>query len=214
MIDIEKELSLGGEPFPQNQTLWNFFDYLLVPSLVYEQSYPRTSRYLLMLLLKLIWLIKVSLVVLFWKSFLYHMRYGSLVLYSGASNQSNFSKNAYSDLYGLCFWFTFAIHDLLDSYLFSHLWGKHPLYVFSFLVYLQCIRRNHLFCRSRILRRLVEFNQFRGICTIMEQAGSSFSFTPLLQGINPKFGSFKNRRYFFDVFYIFTYAWTSLCCAC
>jgi sterol O-acyltransferase len=54
MIDIEKELSLGGEPFPQNQTLWNFFDYLLVPSLVYEQSYPRTSRYLLMLFFKLI----------------------------------------------------------------------------------------------------------------------------------------------------------------
>lgn len=44
MIDIEKELHLGGSRFPSNQTLWNFFDYLLVPTLVYELEYPRTSR--------------------------------------------------------------------------------------------------------------------------------------------------------------------------
>jgi sterol O-acyltransferase len=44
MDDIERELNLGGKLFPRNQTLWNFFDYLLVPTLVYELEYPRTSR--------------------------------------------------------------------------------------------------------------------------------------------------------------------------
>ncbi|KAJ3372374.1 hypothetical protein HDU91_003614 [Kappamyces sp. JEL0680] len=45
MLDIHAELTRGGEMFPKNQSLFNFFDYLLVPTLVYELGYPRTSRF-------------------------------------------------------------------------------------------------------------------------------------------------------------------------
>ncbi|KAI8916523.1 MBOAT, membrane-bound O-acyltransferase family-domain-containing protein [Powellomyces hirtus] len=37
------ELSKGSTTFPENVTFANFADYLLVPSLVYELEYPRTS---------------------------------------------------------------------------------------------------------------------------------------------------------------------------
>lgn len=35
----------NGELWPANVTVANFFDYLIVPSLIYELQYPRTSRY-------------------------------------------------------------------------------------------------------------------------------------------------------------------------
>ena len=31
--------------WPQNITLWNFIDYQLIPTLVYEMQYPRTERF-------------------------------------------------------------------------------------------------------------------------------------------------------------------------
>lgn len=33
--------------WPQNVTLWNFMDYQLIPTLVYELQYPRTERFVL-----------------------------------------------------------------------------------------------------------------------------------------------------------------------
>jgi sterol O-acyltransferase len=42
---LKDELSRGGEMFPKNQTVRNFCDYLVVPSLVYELGYPRTPRF-------------------------------------------------------------------------------------------------------------------------------------------------------------------------
>lgn len=42
--EIEDELTLDGVTYPQNLTLGNFVDYLLVPSLVYDISYPRTDK--------------------------------------------------------------------------------------------------------------------------------------------------------------------------
>ena len=42
--EIEEELTLDGVTYPENLTLWNFVDYLLVPSLVYDITYPRTER--------------------------------------------------------------------------------------------------------------------------------------------------------------------------
>ncbi|BFZ58640.1 Sterol O-acyltransferase 2 (Sterol-ester synthase 2) [Savitreella phatthalungensis] len=42
--EIDDELTLDGVTYPQNLTLSNFVDYLLVPSLVYDISYPRTER--------------------------------------------------------------------------------------------------------------------------------------------------------------------------
>lgn len=43
--DLEAELNRGGATFPANQTLPNFFDFLLVPTLVYELGYPRTAKF-------------------------------------------------------------------------------------------------------------------------------------------------------------------------
>ena len=45
LADLQDELSRGGKMFPNNQTLGNFCDYLVVPSLVYELGYPRTTRF-------------------------------------------------------------------------------------------------------------------------------------------------------------------------
>ncbi|KAJ3323272.1 hypothetical protein HDV06_002039 [Boothiomyces sp. JEL0866] len=42
---LADELTRGEKPFPSNQTIANFFDYLLVPTLVYELHFPRTSRF-------------------------------------------------------------------------------------------------------------------------------------------------------------------------
>ena len=43
--DLEEELSTGLMKFPRNQTIGNFWDFLLVPTLVYELYYPRTSKF-------------------------------------------------------------------------------------------------------------------------------------------------------------------------
>lgn len=40
---IQRETYTKTVTWPENITLWNFFDYLLVPTLVYELSYPRTK---------------------------------------------------------------------------------------------------------------------------------------------------------------------------
>jgi sterol O-acyltransferase len=45
LSDLQDELTRGGDMFPKNQTIRNFCDYLLVPSLVYELGYPRTTRF-------------------------------------------------------------------------------------------------------------------------------------------------------------------------
>lgn len=45
---IEEDLVHGKTVFPNNMTLMNYLDYLLVPSLVYWMEYPRTDRYVLM----------------------------------------------------------------------------------------------------------------------------------------------------------------------
>jgi sterol O-acyltransferase len=44
--DLAKELTspMGNVTYPQNLTLYNFFDYLLCPTLCYELEYPRTPR--------------------------------------------------------------------------------------------------------------------------------------------------------------------------
>lgn len=46
ICDAKDALSSGGKEnisFPQNVTILNFLDYLLVPTLVYELEYPRTK---------------------------------------------------------------------------------------------------------------------------------------------------------------------------
>ncbi|KAF9327517.1 hypothetical protein BGZ91_001432 [Linnemannia elongata] len=43
--DLRSDLKCqNGELWPANVTVANFFDYLIVPSLIYELQYPRTSR--------------------------------------------------------------------------------------------------------------------------------------------------------------------------
>lgn len=45
-VDLKEDLtSTGKHPvtFPDNLTYWNYIDYLLIPTLVYELEYPRTS---------------------------------------------------------------------------------------------------------------------------------------------------------------------------
>ena len=37
--DLRTELNLGEKMFPQTQTIYNFVDYLVVPSLVYELGF-------------------------------------------------------------------------------------------------------------------------------------------------------------------------------
>ncbi|CAO3586408.1 unnamed protein product [Absidia cylindrospora] len=44
MTFLEEELIQGEARFPNNVTMVNYFDYLLVPSLVYWMEYPRTNR--------------------------------------------------------------------------------------------------------------------------------------------------------------------------
>ena len=44
MSFLEDELVHGNMRFPDNVTLWNYLDYLLVPTLVYSLEYPRTER--------------------------------------------------------------------------------------------------------------------------------------------------------------------------
>ena len=39
------ELKNDQVVFPNNISLWNWIDFLLVPTLVYELSYPRIERY-------------------------------------------------------------------------------------------------------------------------------------------------------------------------
>lgn len=34
----------GNVTYPSNVTLWNYMDYLLIPTLVYEMEYPRTDK--------------------------------------------------------------------------------------------------------------------------------------------------------------------------
>ena len=45
--DLKEELTAGLLKFPKNQTISNFWDFLLVPTLVYELYYPRTRRCIL-----------------------------------------------------------------------------------------------------------------------------------------------------------------------
>lgn len=42
--ELAEELTHDGVTYPENLTLWNYIDYLLVPSLVYDIVYPRTER--------------------------------------------------------------------------------------------------------------------------------------------------------------------------
>lgn len=42
--DLEKELRKGSTVYPSNQTVGNFFDFLAIPTFVYELEYPRTER--------------------------------------------------------------------------------------------------------------------------------------------------------------------------
>ncbi|KAI8147796.1 MBOAT, membrane-bound O-acyltransferase family-domain-containing protein [Fennellomyces sp. T-0311] len=44
MVLLQEELVHGNTRFPDNVTLINYLDYLLVPSLVYALEYPRTDR--------------------------------------------------------------------------------------------------------------------------------------------------------------------------
>ena len=44
MSFLEEELVHGSTRFPDNVTIINFLDYLLVPSLVYLMEYPRTDK--------------------------------------------------------------------------------------------------------------------------------------------------------------------------
>lgn len=46
IAELESELFPGGDvaPYPQNLTLYNFIDFLRMPVLVYQLSYPRTTR--------------------------------------------------------------------------------------------------------------------------------------------------------------------------
>lgn len=41
---LEEELQHGNTRYPNNVTLTNYLDYLIVPSLVYALEYPRTDR--------------------------------------------------------------------------------------------------------------------------------------------------------------------------
>lgn len=41
---LEEELVHGNTRYPDNVTVLNYLDYLLVPSLVYSLEYPRTER--------------------------------------------------------------------------------------------------------------------------------------------------------------------------
>ena len=40
---LKSELKKGNTQFPNNVSLYNFWDYLLIPTLVYELEYPRTD---------------------------------------------------------------------------------------------------------------------------------------------------------------------------
>lgn len=44
MAFLEKEMVHGNTRYPENVTVTNFLDYLLVPSLVYWMEYPRTEK--------------------------------------------------------------------------------------------------------------------------------------------------------------------------
>jgi len=39
-----QKFSLPGPDYPKNVTFWNWFDFMLVPTLVYDTKYPRTSK--------------------------------------------------------------------------------------------------------------------------------------------------------------------------
>lgn len=41
---LQEELTHGNVHYPNNITMKNYLDYLLVPSLVYWMEYPRTKR--------------------------------------------------------------------------------------------------------------------------------------------------------------------------
>ncbi|KAJ3313335.1 hypothetical protein HDV04_002141 [Boothiomyces sp. JEL0838] len=62
---LADELTRGEKPFPSNQTIANFFDYLLVPTLVYELHFPRTSRFRLWYFLERTFSLFVSIGLLY-----------------------------------------------------------------------------------------------------------------------------------------------------
>ncbi len=41
---LQEEMVHGNTSYPNNVTITNFLDYLLVPSLVYWMEYPRTDK--------------------------------------------------------------------------------------------------------------------------------------------------------------------------
>lgn len=45
MVFLQEEMVHGNTRYPENVTVMNFLDYLLVPSLVYWMEYPRTEKY-------------------------------------------------------------------------------------------------------------------------------------------------------------------------
>jgi sterol O-acyltransferase len=42
---LKHELIHENVTFPNNITFYNFTDYILIPTLVYEMEYPRTDRF-------------------------------------------------------------------------------------------------------------------------------------------------------------------------
>lgn len=44
MVFLQEEMVHGNTRYPDNVTVVNFLDYLLVPSLVYWMEYPRTEK--------------------------------------------------------------------------------------------------------------------------------------------------------------------------
>ena len=43
LVSSEVQGNREGMRWPENLTLWNFMDYMLIPTLVYEMQYPRTA---------------------------------------------------------------------------------------------------------------------------------------------------------------------------
>jgi sterol O-acyltransferase len=47
---LKSELNHEKVTFPNNITFYNFTDYILIPTLVYEMEYPRTNRFRLLII--------------------------------------------------------------------------------------------------------------------------------------------------------------------
>jgi sterol O-acyltransferase len=45
LAQLETELHRSTVSFPNNITIWNYIDFLLIPTFVYELEYPRTPRF-------------------------------------------------------------------------------------------------------------------------------------------------------------------------